>query len=86
VPKPLAFTQHARARMREYGITELAVAEIVVAPEWVEPDPQPDVERRFRRLPELGGRFVRVACIEDPDYIRVLSVFPDRDARPPHAP
>ena len=86
MPKPLVFTRHALAQMAEYGVAESAVAETVETPGWVEPDPQPGVERRFRRRPELGDRIVRGACVEDRDYIRILSVFPDRDARPPDAP
>jgi len=41
------------------------------------------VERRFRVIPEFGGRILRIACIETADEIRILTVFFDRDARKP---
>jgi hypothetical protein len=86
VAKPIRFTHHALARMERYGIPSAVVERAVRAPEWREPDPIPGVERRFLTAPELARRVVRVACVEEQDHIRILSVFPDRDARPPHAP
>lgn len=55
-------------------------------PEWVEPDRgDPTVERRFRAIPEYGGRVLRVACVETETHIRVISVHFDRRARRRHA-
>ncbi|WP_298744753.1 DUF4258 domain-containing protein [uncultured Brevundimonas sp.] len=81
--KTIILTRHARARMAQYGLPEAAVVAAVRHPLWTEPDPRPGVERRFGRPPELDGRVLRVACVEENDHIRVLSAFPDRDARPP---
>jgi hypothetical protein len=53
-------------------------------PDWTIPDPhRPGVERRFRAIPEFGGRVLRVACYETPVNIRILTVFFDRKARRP---
>jgi len=49
------------------------------APELVLPDPDtPTVERRFRRIPEFGGRVLRVAVNTAVEPNRVVSVFFDR--------
>jgi hypothetical protein len=71
--------------MDRYGLGEAVVERASWSPDWTAPDPQPGVERRFRATPELGGRVLRVACVEEEDHIRIISVFPDRDARPPDA-
>lgn len=81
--KPIILRQHALARMAQFGISEAVVIAIVRDPAWTEPDPRPGIDRRFGRPPELAGRYLRVACVEESDHIRVLSAFPDRDARPP---
>jgi hypothetical protein len=84
--KPIRFTRHALARMAQYGIAAALTERAVRSPEWTEPDPTPPVQRRFLTLPELQGRVLRVACVEEQDHIRVLSAFPDRNARRPDAP
>jgi hypothetical protein len=49
------------------------------APERVLPDPNdPSVERRFRAIPESGGRVLRVAVNVTVTPPRVVSVFFDR--------
>ena len=49
------------------------------APELVLPDPDAaTVERRFRRIPEFGGRVLRVAVNTAVGPNRVVSVFFDR--------
>lgn len=81
--KPIILRRHALARMALYGLSEPAVVAVVRRPLWTEPDPRPGIDRRFGQPPELAGRYLRVACVEENDHIRVLSAFPDRDARPP---
>lgn len=81
--KPIILRQHALARMARYGLSERAVLDVVRHPIWTEPDPRPGIERRFGQPPELAGRYLRVACVEESDHIRVLSAHPDRDASPP---
>ena len=81
--KPVILTRHALSRMAQYGVPENVAMEVARDPLWTEPDSRPGIERRFARPPELRGRVLRVACVEESDHIRVLSAHPDRDARPP---
>lgn len=84
--KPIELRMHARERMAEYGVSVASVYAAVRSPEWTGLDPRPGIERRYIHAPELGGRVLRVACVEESDHIRVLSAHPDRNARPPDAP
>ena len=85
--KPVRLTRHALIdRIQFYGLEIAWVERIARDPEWTEPDPQQGVERRFGHVAEFGGRVLRVACVEEEDHIRVLSVHPDRNARRPDAP
>lgn len=81
--KPILILRHARARMAQYAISEASVLAVVRDPAWTAPDPRPGVQRRYGRPPELGGRVMRVACVEEEDHIRVLSAHPDRSAKEP---
>ena len=82
--KPLRFTTHAQDAILERELEQGWIERTVREPEWSGPDPRrPHVERRFRVIPEFGGRVLRVACIETADEIRVLTVFFDRNARKP---
>lgn len=48
-------------------------------PELILPDPDDaEVERRFRKIPEFGGRVLRVAVNTTVEPVRVVSVFFDR--------
>jgi uncharacterized protein YuzE len=52
------------------------VERTVRQPDWIAPDPKrPGVERRFRVIPEYGGRVMRVACYETESEIRIVTVF-----------
>jgi hypothetical protein len=63
-------------RKIEASWVELAIRE----PEAVEPDPlRPGVLLAFRRVPERGGRFLRVVYVQDSNLIRVLTAFFDRN-------
>ena len=79
--KPILWTQHAldglKTRPFPRDLIELTARE----PEWTEPDPDPQVERRFRTFPELGGRVLRVPCVETDAHIRIVTVLLDRNAR-----
>ena len=49
------------------------------APELIVPDPEDiAIERCFRRIPEFGGRVLRVAVNRTVEPQRVVSVFFDR--------
>lgn len=86
VGKPVVFTRHALARMQDYSFDQAWVAATVHAPDWCEVDTRIGVERRFKYSHAHGGRAIRVACMEELDHIRILTVFPDRDAKAPDAP
>ncbi|WP_376738698.1 DUF4258 domain-containing protein [Rhodopseudomonas sp. B29] len=82
--KPLFFTVHARDAVRERELDVTWVERTVWEPTWSQPDPNgKGVERRFRAIPEFGGRILRVACLETADEMRILTVFFDRKAREP---
>ena len=58
------------------------VESTVVEPALLTPDPNdPKVERFFRRIPEHGGRILRVAVNTRVAPWRVVSVFFDRSKR-----
>jgi hypothetical protein len=72
-------TKHARKVMEERGIQVEWVERTLADPECVLPDPgDPMVERLFRRIPEQGGRVLRVAVNTTVAPNRVVSVFFDR--------
>lgn len=82
---PIRYTSHAETVLAERAIDKVWVERTVRNPEWREPNPGGDlaVERRFRSVPERGGRFRRVVCVETGQEIRILSAFLDRRARKP---
>jgi uncharacterized DUF497 family protein len=82
MPKPLVFTPHATIRLRGRHIDPKWIEETALDPDWTEAEPKdPTVERRFRAIPEFGGRILRVACVETNSSIRIISVMFDRNAR-----
>ena len=82
--KPLRFTRHVQDAIVERELDQSWIERTVMEPEWSRPDPRrPNVERRFRTIPEFGGRALRVACFETAEDIRILTAFFDRNARKP---
>ena len=72
-------TQHARKALDEREIPVEWLDRTLSAPELTLPDPDDaTVERRFRRIPEFGGRVLRVAVNTAVEPNRVVSVFFDR--------
>ena len=72
-------TKHAQKALEERAITVGWLERTLATPELVLPDPDdPTVERRFRRIPEFGGRVLRVAVNVAVEPNRVVSVFFDR--------
>lgn len=72
-------TKHARKAMEERGIRVEWLEQNLAAPECVLPDPEDaTVKRYFRRIPEFGGRVLRVAVNTTVEPNRVVSVFFDR--------
>ena len=72
-------TKHAKKVMEERGILDDWVARTFSSAELTRPDPKDaQVEQRFRRIPEFGGRILRVVVNKAVEPKRILSVFFDR--------
>lgn len=71
-------TKHAQQVLTERGILIDWMERTLSDPQLVMPDPlDPELERRYRQIPEHGGRVLRVVnTTVDPH--RVVSVFFDR--------
>ena len=81
-PQELVFTTHARYAMTERSIQEEWVLRLVSEPELRIRDPNDvEVERLFGRIPERGGRVLRVAVNTQATPWRIVSVFFDRRMR-----
>ena len=75
-------SKHAQRALDERQIPVEWMERTLAAPELVLPDPEDaTVERRFRRIPEFGGRVLRVAVATGVDPNRVVSVFFDRQMK-----
>jgi hypothetical protein len=72
-------TKHAQKALDEREIPMEWLERTLSAPELTLPDPDDaTVERRFRRIPEFGGRVLRVAVNTTVEPNRIVSVFFDR--------
>jgi hypothetical protein len=72
-------TKHARQVLAERDIPVEWLERTLAAPELVLPDPDDaTVERRFRKIPEFGGRMLRVSVNTAVEPNRVVSIFFDR--------
>jgi hypothetical protein len=73
------FTEHAKKVLAERQIPMDWVERALTAPELCQPDPDDAaLERRYRRIPEFGGRVLRVVVNMRVEPKRVVSVFFDR--------
>jgi hypothetical protein len=74
-----ALTKHAEKVLAEREIAAEWMERTLSSPELVLPDPDDaTVECRFRRIPEFGGRVLRVAVNTTVEPNRIVSVFFDR--------
>jgi hypothetical protein len=63
------------------GIKHPWVEAVINQPEFSKPDPiDPRLTLAWRRIPELGGRFVRVVYYSIAPDVVVVTTFPDRGA------
>ena len=75
-------TIHAKKALAERDISVDWLERTLTAPELVVPDPDDaEVERRYRKIPEFGGRVLRVAVNTTVEPMRVVSVFFDRQMK-----
>ncbi len=78
----LEFTKHAVHVLDERKIPVEWVEQVMADPALRTPDPNdPEVERFFGRVPERGGRVLRVVVNTRVAPWRVVSVFFDRSMR-----
>jgi hypothetical protein len=62
--------------MRERELETSWIERTAYNPQWVQSDPNhTEVERRFRAIPERGDRMLRVAVVETPEEIRIVTAF-----------
>jgi hypothetical protein len=67
--------------MHRDGITEAWVECIITQPGYTMPDPDdPALILAWHRIPELGGRFVRVVYYRSGADLVIVTTFPDRGA------
>jgi hypothetical protein len=72
-------TKHAKKALAEREILIAWVEHTLASPELRLPDPDDAaVERRYRKIPEFGGRVLRVAVNTAVEPNRVVSIFFDR--------
>jgi hypothetical protein len=72
-------TKHAKKALAEREIPMAWVERTLASPELRQPDPvDATVERCYRKIPEFGGRVLRVAVNTAVEPNRVVSVFFDR--------
>jgi hypothetical protein len=77
----LILTKHARDRMLRDGIKEAWIEAIIRQPEYTMPDlTNPNLTLVWRRIPELGGRFVRVVFYAAGADFVIVTTFLDRGA------
>jgi hypothetical protein len=75
-------TKHAKQALAEREIPLAWVKRTLAAPELSLPDPDDaTAERYFRRIPEFGGRVLRVVVNRTVEPNRVVSVFFDRQMK-----
>jgi len=72
-------TNHAKKALTEREISVDWLERTLNAPELTLSDPDDiEVERHFRKIPEFGGRVLRVAVNTTVEPVRIVSVFFDR--------
>ena len=75
-------TRHAKKVLAEREIPIDWLERTLAVPELVLPDPDDaTAERRYRKIPEFGGRVLRVAVNTAVEPNRVVSVFFDRQMK-----
>jgi hypothetical protein len=78
----IIFTQHGEEMLQERRLQRSWIELTVLRPEHTEPDPnRPSVVRVFRRIPERGNRWLRVAYERRGDYAKIVTAFFDRGRR-----
>ena len=78
---PLTFTTHARTMMHERMIQEDWVTNTVNSPDSME-ERRADEKHHLKKIPEAGGKTLRVIINPSTSPPRVITVFFDRRVQP----
>jgi hypothetical protein len=82
--KALTYTRHVKVAIQERELNPDWIERTVRSPDWVAPDTTTvGAVRHFKAIPEYRDRILRVACLETPSEIRILTAFFDRKAKRP---
>ena len=81
--KSLLLRDHAVNSISERNLSLEWVEHTVWHPEWIEADPQPERQRRYRAILEYDNRIMRIVCFETEKEIRIITAFFDRKAKRP---
>ena len=78
----LILTKHAQEKIAREGFDLSWIEATITAPERTAPDPDdPTLTRAWRRIPQRGGRVLRVVFRPAGADVVVVSVFLDRGAK-----
>lgn len=69
--KPIIFSEHAKERRKQRGLTEMQILEVIERPEYV----KTTLDGRKIAVKEVQRRFVTVVYVEMENYIKVITVF-----------
>ena len=67
----IIYLSHARDRMRQRGITELDVEDILKHPDYV----KKSIKNRKEAVGETRNRTIKVVFIEKESYIKIITVI-----------
>ena len=77
----LEYTNHARERMVLRKLLDTWIEGVIAEPTLRGPDPRdPEIERFYGPVPELGNYYIRVAVNTTANPWRVVTVFVDSKA------
>jgi hypothetical protein len=77
----LVFTAHARTMMHERMIQEEWILRTVTIPDSIE-ERRDDEKHYLKKIPEAGGKMLRVIVNPQTNPHRVITVFLDRRVKP----
>jgi hypothetical protein len=79
----IRLTTHAAEAMETRRIPLEWVEDTLLKPDWTKPDPRhPERTRAYKSIAAFGNRILRVVYRPDGADIVVITVHPDRDAKP----
>ena len=67
----IAYTEHAKARMKHRGISKFEVEETILQPYFTVPSRL----NRFITVKKYGDKYLKVICEKDNDKISVITVY-----------